>query len=281
MPLPTRPGRPIAVLCLSLLATAATASAQPQGFWDGWFERSEAAKASQPHWLTPLATTTPRLEQEVRWDFVGQTRPDNSTTASYGGGKGLELIPSERVEVIVGLPAYVVHSSAPAQNGFSDWRVLAKYRLLSRDEEHGTAIVTAFLDVSVPTGTRGNGAPHPVITPTIAYGKGLGRLDVQGTFGASLPAADAVAIGRTYQSNTAVQYHVLPKIWPEIELNATWFQEGRNDGRHQVFVTPGVVIGRLPLTGRLGLTVGAGVQLAVSDFRTSNHNVIVSVRLPF
>lgn len=31
----------------------------------------------------------------------------------------------------------------------------------------------------------------------------------------------------------------------------------------------------------IGLTVGAGMQLAATAFHTSTHNVIVSVRLPF
>ena len=58
-------------------------------------------------------------------------------------------------------------------------------------------------------------------------------------------------------------------------------QQGKNDGQQQTFVTPGLVVGRLPLTNRVGLTIGAGVQFAVSRFRTSNHNAILSVRLPF
>lgn len=269
------------VALLLAVAPLASAKSSSDGFWDRWFERSEAAKAAQPHWITPVATTTPRLEQEVRWDFVDQARPDGTAGDSYGGGKGLELIPVDRVEVIVGLPTYVVHPQASARNGFADWRVLMKYRLLSKDQQHGAAILTAFVDASFPTATGGNGAPRAVVTPTLAYGKGFGLLDVQGTVSVALPASDTAAIGRTFQSNTAVQYHVLPKLWPEVEVNATWFQEGRNAGQQQVFVTPGVVLGRLPLGRHVGLTLGAGVQLAVSAFRTSDHNAIVSVRLPF
>ncbi len=36
-----------------------------------------------------------------------------------------------------------------------------------------------------------------------------------------------------------------------------------------------------PLANRVGLTIGAGVQFAVSRFRTISHNAILSVRLPF
>jgi hypothetical protein len=34
---------------------------------------------------------------------------------------------------------------------------------------------------SIPTGDHKNGAPHAVITPAIAYGKGVGNFGVQGT----------------------------------------------------------------------------------------------------
>jgi opacity protein-like surface antigen len=37
----------------------------------------------------------------------------------------------------------------------------------------------------------------------------------------------------------------------------------------------------LPLWERLGLTLGAGVQIAVTQFRSANQNWIISIRLPF
>ena len=60
-----------------------------------------------------------------------------------------------------------------------------------------------------------------------------------------------------------------------------WFVGGKNAGREQTFVTPGLVLGRFPLADHLGLTVGAGVQIAVSEFHTQNHTIILSTRLPF
>ncbi len=37
-----------------------------------WFDRVNEAQASQPHWITPLVTVTPRLEEEVRYDQYWQ-----------------------------------------------------------------------------------------------------------------------------------------------------------------------------------------------------------------
>ncbi len=37
--------------------------------------RLTATQNEQPHWVTPAATETPRLEQEFRTDFVHQFNP--------------------------------------------------------------------------------------------------------------------------------------------------------------------------------------------------------------
>lgn len=49
----------------------------------------------------------------------------------------------------------------------------------------------------------------------------------------------------------------------------------------QNFVTPGLLIGRLHLWKRVGLTFGGGYQIATTHFHTNDHNAIFSVRLPF
>jgi len=54
-----------------------------------------------------------------------------------------------------------------------------------------------------------------------------------------------------------------------------------NDGKKQVFVTPGLGVGRIPLHNRLGLTVGVGLQVAATQFHTYNRAVTFSFRLPF
>lgn len=81
--------------------------------------------------------------------------------------------------------------------------------------------------------------------------------------------------------DNAFQYQLLRKLWPEVELNSTFFQNGPNDGRKQNFVTPGLIIGRLRLLGRVGFTIGGGYQIATTHFHTTNHNAILSIRVPF
>jgi hypothetical protein len=269
-----------ATLLLLLISCAASTQAQ-DGYFADWFSRVDRTQAEQPHWITPVATTTPRLEEELRYDQLWQMNNEGVTTNNFDSGKGLELIPSEKVEVIFNLPPYIQHNSPTIRDGFGDVAFLVKYRLLSSNEEHGNYILAAFLGWSLPTGQYKNGAFHAVITPTIAYGKGFHHIDAQGTFGIGLPVTDTDLIGRTYLWNNAFQYHCFKKIWPEVELNTMFFQDGPRDGMKQNFVTPGLVVGRLHLTRRMGLTVGGGFQIATTRFHTTNHNAIFSVRLPF
>ena len=218
------------VICL-----ASTLISAQDGYFANWFNRVDKIQAEQPHWITPLATTTPRLEEEFRYDQLWQENAKGVTTDNYDGGKGLELIPVEKVEVIFNLPPYIDHNNPTVRNGWGDVAFLVKYRLLSASEEHGSYILTAFLGWSLPTGSHTNGALHAVITPTIAYGKGFGHFDAQGTFGIGFPVADTNLVGRNYLWNNAFQYRVLRKFWPEVELNSTFFQNGPRDGMKQNF----------------------------------------------
>ena len=59
------------------------------------FDRSNAAKASQPHWMAPITTVTPRLEQEYRYDQSQQFLQNGSEINNYFSGKELELIPPD------------------------------------------------------------------------------------------------------------------------------------------------------------------------------------------
>ncbi len=266
----------VIVLCFSSTWTFAQGN-----YVTNWFARVDKTQAEQPHWVTPLSTTTPRLEEEVRYDQFWQQNAKGVTTNNYDGGKGLELIPFEKVEVIFNVPPYINHNNPAAKNGFGDVAFLVKYRLLAANETHGNYILTAFLGWSVPTGSHTNGSLHAIITPTIAYGKGFGQFDAQGTFGIGFPIADTNLVGRTYAWNNTFQYRLFRKFWPEVELNSTFYQQGEHDGMKQNFVSPGLVIGRLHLSRRVGLTFGGGFQIATTHFHTTNHNGILSVRFPF
>lgn len=272
---------PIAVIAVVAACLLLAVPGFPEdAFLDTWQQRASATQAEQPHWVTPVATVTPRLEQELRYDLAWRSQPDGSSFANYGGSKGLELIPTEHTELIINPPPSIVHGNS-ARDGFGDVSFLAKYRVLSANEENGNYILTLFLGASVPTGSYRNGNNDAVITPTIAAGRGWRDFDVQTTFGANFATADSLHFGHPLLWNTAFQYRVLKKIWPEVESNATFWPDGTNGGKKQVFLTPGLVLGRFPIRNRLGVTLGGGLQTAVTRFHQYNHNWILTLRMPF
>ncbi len=250
-------------------------------FLNRWFQRSDRAKAGQPRWMTPLATVTPRLEQEFRTDFLVQRTPAGDDLVNLGGGKGLELIPNERVELLLNVPPYVQHNNPRQHDGFGDVSFVGKYRIFSANEEHGNYIVTAFLGASIPTGSYNNGARAGMITPTIAGGKGWGRFDVQSTLSAGLPTSHADTLGHAVVSNTALQFHLFQKLWPEVEINSTSWKGGVLDGKTQAFVTPGLILGRFRVHGRVVMAFGAGFQTAITHYHAYNHAGIFTLRFPF
>jgi hypothetical protein len=285
----------------SIAAAQQSASAQTQAayqstdpisdYFNTWFDRVEQTQAEQPHWMTPVATTTPRLEEEFRYDQYFEKLGNGGTLDSFGAGKGLELIPAEPIEVIIGVPPYI-EKSIPGKasvNGFNDWPVmLIKYRLLSANEQSGNYIVTAFLQGSAPTGIAALTQSTYLITPTIAGGFGFGDFDVQSTLGLSFPTDYSKETGDILAWNTTIQYHLWGVLWPELEMNDTFWLGGQRAGKHQVFLTPGVVLGRIPLAGRTKLSVGAGYQLAVAPNTIRSpltpqyrNNFILSIRVSF
>lgn len=270
-----------ALLVTTLLSTVAgDCICKAQEFLSAWFDRSDRAKASQPHWISPVVTVTPRLEQEFRTDFVIQRTAAGNELVNLGNSKGIELIPSERVQVILNVPPYVQHNEARVHDGFGDVSFLGKYRLLSSNEDRGNYIVTAFLTASIPTGSCTNGARAGIIIPTIAAGKGWGNFDVQSTLGVGLPTSHAGTIGHAVVFNTAFQYH-FAKSWPEFEVNSTFWTGGTQAGKKQTFLTPGLILGRFRVHGRVLMALGAGFQIAATHYHNYNHAWVVTVRFPF
>lgn len=238
--------------------------------------------------MTPLVTVTPRLEQEYRFDYNHLDKPKGAKLDNYGGGKGIEFIPSENTEVIVGVPAYQEQDTQKASttgSGWGDESLLLKYRILSANEEHGNYIVSAFLGASFPTGSDLFTNHHTIITPTIAAGKGWGDresgVDVQTTLGMSIPTGGINELGKPLVWNTALQGHIW-KLWPEIETNYTHWYDGPHSGKSQLVVTYGTTIGRFEIEKRIKAIVGLGYQTVQGTPEvTLNHGMTATVRITF
>jgi hypothetical protein len=221
------------------------------------------------------------LVQQFRYDMAWQRDPSGGTiTSNYGTSRGLEIIPSSRLEVGIFPPGYIVHQTT-VPDGFGDLSYQVKYRIASATEGKGDYFVGFFFGGTIPTGKAPNGIGHPVLSPAFAAAKGLGPWDIQSTIGATLPTTGTSVLGRTLLFNTEVDYRIIGKIWPMLEHNSTFWLDGRLNGQKQVFVTPGLVLGAFPVTGRLHVGFGVGAQIAVTSFHQYNHRWIFSIRFPF
>jgi hypothetical protein len=272
-----------------------------------WLDMVTATQNAQPHWMTPLVTVTPRLEQEFRWDFYGQTngtgtQGNGQRFNNFGGpgGARLELIPAWNWEVIVAAPPYVTANGRRGDvSGWGDWPAfLVKYRLASANEQNGNYIVTAFFQMSDPLGTRG-AISNNVLTaqPTLAFGKGWGDFDIQSTISAQIPVGALASPGVTASTNmtnfgdpilwnTAFQYHFMQYFWPQVEVNYEFWPNGTHKGLSQVLLTPGIIFGRFKIgesspTRPVNLIIGAGYQVAVTPNPVIQNNVVATLRVTF
>jgi hypothetical protein len=227
--------------------TGSAATADGGSWIERWLRAVDQARARQPHFVSPMVTTHVMLVQQYRYDIGwqrGLTAASGST--SFGSSRGLEIIPMSRLEIGLFPPSYVARRSNAA-SGFGDVSLQMKYRLFSGTEGKGDYFVGLFFAVSLPSGSTPNGIGHAIFSPTIAVGKGFGRWDLQSTIGATLPAGGIGVLGRSVVFNTALDYRIKGKLWPMLEQNSTFWHGGLLDGKHQTFITPGVVIGGFPV----------------------------------
>ena len=255
-------------MAAGLLLLIATPAFADDGILKCFDDSADTARASQPEWSSPLATTTALMEQRLRLDFYQQHSGNGADTSEMDGGKGLDLIVSPTNEIQIALPPYEVRSATPTSKalaGYGDWSFLrVEQRLFSASKDDGDYVVTAWLTLQAPTGIKSLTSSSWSLQPTIAYGKGWGNFDIQGTVGAVLPTSNAHVLGQQIQSNTALQYHLDRLFWPELEVNWTYYTDGQRAGLNQIYLTPGVVIGRFDIGHGLKFTTGIGYQIAVS-----------------
>jgi hypothetical protein len=288
VPLPSTPSPP----ALSGPADARADDGVVSSFVSAWARRAENARATQPAWSSPLVTTTGLLEQRLRFDFSEQHAGNGANTSVIDGGRGLDLIVSDSNEIQIAAPPYDVRTTPTgkgALSGFGDWTFLRlEQRLASSPASGGNYVLTVWLQIQAPIGIGPLTSSAWSWLPTVAFGKGWGDFDIQGTIGAVLPASHTDALGHQIQTNIAFQYHLLNVLWPQVEVNWTYYADGQRGGLNQVYLTPGVVIGRFALAKGLLFTCGVGYQTAVApSYRPSpltpayDHAWLFTSRLNF
>lgn len=271
----------LTLLCSLLPSTVLAQSS----FFQAWQDRVRATSAKQPAWPVPVVSSPSTIVQLARTDFVRQYTSTHTLTWNYDNSKGVNLIPFARTEFDINLAPYVQHNTPKALDGAGDFSVIAKYRPFAGDSEKGNYSTLAQLAFSVPTGSYKNGTAVSAITPTVVLGKGFRKFDVQSALGGVLPTSSVPQIGRTIQWNTVAQYKVGKYLWPEVEANGSYYHGGPNDGKSQVFMTPGLMVSKIKFRkdpkDRLGLVLGTGMQIATSRFHSYNHGLVLTGRIVF
>ncbi|MFZ0695047.1 MAG: hypothetical protein WAN51_13050 [Alphaproteobacteria bacterium] len=276
----------------SVGAPSTTIGGAIKTYFDSWEERVQTARATQPEWSSPLVTTTAMLEERVRFDIAFQRTGNGADMTDIDGGKGLDLIVGESTEIQIAAAPYVIRTAPSGKgqlSGFNDWPFFRiKERLFSSPQDAGDYVVSAWVQTQAATGISALTNHAFTVLPTLGFGKGFGPFVIQGTFGAVIPTAYEYTLGTQLASNLAFQYHLWQVLWPQMEINWTHYLGGQRGGKDQVFLTPGVVVGRFLLTDRLKFTVGAGYQFAIEPhYQASpllpayNHEWLVTTRLTF
>lgn len=230
--------------------------------------------------------SSPRLTQGFRYDYSRQYT-SNGTTTNYGMGKGLELIIAKDFELQVGVPAYIDKQFRfNSLSGLADETVLGRYRFMSANEESGNYIVSGSLGISIPTGSSQLSSHEKIYSPTLAAGKGWGTrhsgFSTQTSLSASVPDNNLSKIGEPVVWSTAFQAHITQHVWPEIETSYTHWHSGPYDGKNQLMLTYGIVLGRFDIKDRKNLTIGLGYQEPIgTTFSTFAREWIAMAKLSF
>ena len=239
-----------------------------ESYFDTWDQRTAYARATQPNWSSPLVTTTSMLEQRFRFETDFQHSGNDTDTIDIDGGKGIDLIVGDTEELQIALPPYYIRTAQSdklALAGWADWSVARiKQRLLSSPADQGDYILSAWLQVGLPTGIQKLTSHAVTLSPTLGFGKGFGPFVIQGTLGGQIPTAYEGKLGNQIVGNLSFQYNIFHYFWPDIEVNWTNYQGGPRAGLSQVFITPSIAVAHLAITHSTNVTLAVGYQVAVA-----------------
>jgi hypothetical protein len=111
---------PVILTVVFSIFTIVTPAHADEDFFSNWFARVTKIQSEQPSWMTPVFTTTPRLDEEIHYDQSIQTAKGGVRVDNYGNSKGLELIPFQNVQVNLGVPPWIARDK-PSNKGWL-WR---------------------------------------------------------------------------------------------------------------------------------------------------------------
>src|SRR5258707_12939337 len=145
----------LSVVVATLIASNAfgqdgdSGQAQPKHSWyRKWRNAVDRTKANQPDWLSPLATTSGRLKDELRYDVWRQPVTGGKAAWQLGGNKGLEFVATSRTQIMLGIPTYILQPPNSPTAGFGDLPLQLKFPIASPEHPEENYRVTFVLSAT-------------------------------------------------------------------------------------------------------------------------------------
>jgi hypothetical protein len=262
------------------MLAAVSVSAKTIGYTPGCAPSTRLVRAS-PILFRPLSPLTSCWSSNTATTRRGSRIPLAARKPPTMAPRGLEIIPTTRLELGVFPPAYLVHQSK-VPDGFGDLSWQVKFRAVSATEGGGDYFVGVFLGGSFAYRHHAERhRPHHLVSNSCNRERHrvVGR---SSTIGANLPAPwyESSGPGDRFQYRCGLQDQgknladARAKFYPLVRRDLGWEKRGLSD-------TGTCARQFSPRAERLHLSVGGGMQIAVTGFHQYNHRAILSVRLPF
>jgi len=226
----------------------------------------------------PLLTRRAIIEREIEVQLRHHDgRAGRETTMPIA----LDLPVLPRWQIELGLPLIVTDlRDRDSTIGPGDLVLENKFKLVESAETR--TVLSVGFDIGMPTGSaRRRLGGNTSITPFVATGVKLGRLDVQADAGYtwSFATQGSAPDEQTMVTNIAVGTPLRPWLIPFVEATTvSRVTGGEKDGdvrllgRPQIYLTPGINLDILPRATWL-----IGVEFPVTSARTFDYRVIAGV----
>lgn len=232
-----------------------------------WFERwrrmTAETKERQTNWMTPLVTTTSRLEQRIRYDVYDETKGNGNKEYNFGAGKGVSLIVTPTDEFTFSLPNYIDEPGVPASTGWAGEVLQWRHRIMSSPENQKNYVFSVQLSALTPTAVIPNTSNHWIWTPSLLFGKGWGNFNFIVNLGSQWADGDNSKLSAPIIWNVAFEYRI-GRITPCLEINSQPSISGFvPTGSPGLFVLPELLIGRFTIKEDIRYYFGIGYQIAL------------------
>ena len=244
-----------------------------------WLHRVDQARASQPHFVAPIVTTHVILVQQYRYDMSWQQDTPGGTTANYGAARGSRSFQQPALK-LESPHRTILCINSTRRTASETWRGRLSFApSLQRRAKATTSLASSWEE-----------PPRLAVCPMARPRHMVTHLwGVQGPWSLGHPKYPGRSLPGQWNQHPGKNGHLqhgdgLPDQGSGVamlEQNSTFWHGGVHDGEKQVFLTPGIVFGSLPVVGRLHFAVGGGVQTAVTHYHQYNHRWILSMRFPF